>query len=258
MFKKTLCVLLCAVGFLACRAQITDGKITIPQPTEVWEPQPRIVKPGKLETHSPPSDAIVLFDGKNLDQWCYSASEYGPSSPGKAAGWEIKDGVLTVVPGAKHIATKKKFGSIQLHIEWKTPQETQGEGQDNGNSGIFFQQRYELQVLGNYQNKTYANGQVGSIYKQSIPLVNASRPKEEWQSYDIIYMAPAFNADGIKVKSAFITVFHNGVLVQNHTEIKGTTEYIGMPKNKAHGKAPLALQDHGNRVSFRNIWLREL
>lgn len=165
---------------------------------------------------------------------------------------------MTVVPGKKHIATKKKFGSIQLHVEWKTPEKTQGDGQNNGNSGIFFQQRYELQVLGNYKNKTYANGQAGSIYKQSIPLVNASRPKEEWQVYDIIYMAPEFNEDGIKIKPAYITVFHNGVLVQNHTEIKGTTEYIGLPKNKAHGKAPLALQDHGNRVSYRNIWVREL
>ncbi|MCI4668226.1 MAG: DUF1080 domain-containing protein [Bacteroidia bacterium] len=245
-------------GFSIGCAQITDGKITTPEPTEVWEPQPRVVSPGEAKTKSAPSDAIVLFDGKNLDQWCYSQSEYGPSSPDKQAGWEVKDGVMTVVPGAKHIATKKKFGSMQLHIEWKTPEVTQGKGQDNGNSGVFFQQKYELQILGNYKNKTYANGQAGSIYKQSMPLVNASRPKEEWQSYDVIYMAPEFNEDGIKVKSAFITVFHNGVLVQNHTEIKGTTEYIGMPKNNAHGKGPLCLQDHGNKVSYRNIWVREL
>ncbi len=223
-------------------------KITTPEPTEVWEPEPRVVTPG--ENHAPPSDAIVLFDGKSTKEWKHE--------DGTDIKWNVKDGVLTVQPGAGDIMTRQTFGDAQLHIEWRTPAEVVGEGQGRGNSGIFLQNRYEVQVLDNYENRTYSNGQAGSIYKQSIPLVNACRPPGTWQTYDIIYKAPRFNADGVKVAPAFVTVIQNGILVQNHTEIKGTTEYIGLPKNMAHGDDSIKLQDHSNPVSYRNIWLRKL
>jgi hypothetical protein len=165
---------------------------------------------------------------------------------------------MTVVKGAGNIVTKRSFGDCQLHIEFRTPAVVVGEGQGRGNSGIFLQSRYEVQVLDNYNNRTYSNGQAGSIYKQHIPLVNACRPPGEWQTYDIIYTAPRFNADGIRIAPGRVTVIQNGVLVQNNVEIRGTTEYDTMPKNFAHGKAPLELQDHGNPVSYRNIWIRDL
>jgi hypothetical protein len=175
-----------------------------------------------------------------------------------AVKWGLADNAMTVVKGTGGIKTKRTFGDCQLHVEWRTPAEVVGTGQGRGNSGIFLQSRYELQVLDNFGNETYSNGQAGSIYKQSMPLVNACRPPGEWQTYDVIYTAPRFNADGVKVASAHITVLHNGVLVQNNTEIKGTTEYIGLPKNSKHGKAPIMIQDHSNPVSYRNIWIREL
>jgi hypothetical protein len=228
----------------ALSAQITD-----PKATEVWSPEPKIVTPG--EGTKPPSDAIVLFDGKNLDNF-YCVKDTG------VAKWDVKDGFVTVKPNTGDIATKQSFGDCQLHIEWRSPVEVKGEGQGRGNSGIFLQSRYELQVLDSYNNRTYSNGQAGSIYKQQIPLVNACRKPGEWQAYDVLYTAPRFNADGMLVAPAHITVFQNGVVVENHAEIKGTTEYIGLPKNEAHGKAPLKLQDHGNLVSYRNIWIREL
>ncbi len=220
-----------------------------PELTEVWEPEPRKVTPGEVIVQ-PPSDAIVLFDGTNLDQW-----EHGD---GSAAQWIVADAAMTVKPGTGDLQTKQEFGSVQLHIEFRTPAEVKGEGQGRGNSGLFLQNRYELQVLDSYENRTYSNGQAGSIYKQTMPLVNASRGPGEWQSYDIIYKEPVFNDDGIKVSPAMITVLHNGVLIQNNTEIKGTTPYIGLPKNIAHGDGPLKLQDHSNPTSFRNIWIREL
>lgn len=223
---------------------------TKPEETEVWEPQPAIITP--VYDSIVPSDAIVLFDGKNLNQW-------KSSKDNTKAQWTLnEDGSMTVKPGIGDIQTKEGFGSVQLHIEWKTPEVTVSEGQGRGNSGIFFQDRYELQVLDNFRNKTYANGQAGSIYKQSPPLVNASKKNGEWQVYDIIFNAPEFNGSGEKIKSGYITVLHNGVVIQNHTEILGTTEYIGFPKNDAHEKAPIRLQDHGNLISYRNIWLREL
>ncbi len=220
-----------------------------PELTEVWEPEPPKVTPG--EAGAPPSDAIVLFDGKSLDEWVAARD-------GSKAGWTVSDGHMTVKPRTGDIMTKREFGDFQLHIEWRAPSEVSGEGQGRGNSGVFLQGRYEVQVLDNYDNRTYSNGQAGSIYKQSLPLVNACRPPGEWQAYDIIYTAPRFNEDGIRVSPGHVTVLHNGVVVQNHTEIEGTTEYIGRPKNIAHGKAPLRLQDHGNLVSYRNIWIREL
>ena len=229
---------------LSLEAQITD-----PKATEVWKPAPRVITPGTA-TNTAPSDAIVLFDGKNAMEWTHT--------DGSAVKWEVADDAMTVVKGTGGIKTKRTFGDCQLHIEWRAPAEVVGKGQGRGNSGIFLQSRYELQVLDNHENVTYSNGQAASIYKQSIPLVNACRPPGEWQTYDIIYTAPRFNEDGVKVASAHITVLHNGVLVQNNTEIKGTTEYIGLPKNSKHGKAPIMLQDHSNPVSYRNIWIREL
>ncbi len=226
-------------------AQITD-----PVATEVWHPVPRIVS--TIQPNNVPSDAVVLFDGNNLEQWM-------SDKDGTKAMWDVKDGIITVKPGSGDIKTKEKFGSCQLHIEFRTPSKTDGlASQQRGNSGLFFQEKYEVQILDNYQNPTYSNGQCASVYKQSIPLVNACKGPGEWQTYDIAFTAPSFNKDGVKVASGFVTVFHNGVLVQNHTEIKGTTEYIGLPKNDAHGNGSIKLQDHGNTMSFRNIWLRNL
>ncbi|MEM9886467.1 MAG: DUF1080 domain-containing protein [Bacteroidota bacterium] len=239
----SLLTLFCVFLQFAC-AQ----KALPPQATEVWEPVPRVVTPG--QEHAPPSDAIVLFDGKDFSEWEHLDE--------KAVSWNMEKNAMVVKPRSGNIQTKKEFGDMQLHIEFRTPAKVQGEGQGRGNSGVFLQKRYEVQVLDNYNNKTYPNGQAGSLYKQTMPLVNACRPPGEWQTYDIIYRAPRFNEDGIKTSSAYVTVIQNGVLVQNHTEIKGTTEYIGLPKNIAHGKAPIMLQDHGNFTAFRNIWLREL
>jgi hypothetical protein len=223
---------------------------TKPEETEVWEPKPATVTPGK--NNAAPSDAIVLFDGKNLDEWITAKDS-------TAAKWLLnKDGSITVNRGTGDIQTKQNFGSVQLHIEWKSPSEIKNEGQHRGNSGVFLQKRYEVQVLDNNDNETYSNGQVASVYKQSIPLAKASAPTGEWNTYDIIYHAPEFDADGNKTKSATITVLHNGILVQDHYELKGTTEYIGWPKNIAHGDGPIVLQDHDSDVSYRNIWLRKL
>ncbi|MBX2962787.1 MAG: DUF1080 domain-containing protein [Cyclobacteriaceae bacterium] len=222
-----------------------------PESTEIWEPQPRIVTPGK-ENSAAPSDAIILFNGQHLDNWV--------SLDGTPAKWTVGDGAMTVVRGAKDIRTKQDFGDFQLHVEWRTPPVTQANqvGQNRGNSGIFLQDRYEIQVLDNFESKTYSNGQVGSVYKQHIPLVNASKKPGEWQTYDIIFTAPRFNNEGRILSPAKVTLMHNGILVQNHVDIWGPTEYIGLPVYEAHGKGPIRLQDHGDAVSFRNIWLREL
>jgi hypothetical protein len=223
-----------------------------PESTEMWEPQPRLVTPGEKPSDAP-SDATVLFDGKNLDNWVSAAD-------GTVAKWTVKDGAFTVAPGTKDIKTKGEFGNFQLHIEWRSPAvvDPSKKSQGRGNSGIFLQERYELQVLDNYENKTYANGQAGSIYKQHMPLVNACKAPGVWQIYDVYYTAPVFNEDGRTIAPAYVTVVHNGVLVQNHNAINGPTEYIGFPVYKPHGKAPIKLQDHGNLVSYRNIWIREL
>jgi Domain of Unknown Function (DUF1080) len=244
--RNLLCTLLGLATTLALHAQITD-----PKATEVWEPKPRVVTPGTTAQKAP-SDAIVLFDGSQLN-------EFIATKDSSAAQWVInKDSTMTVKPGAGDIQTKREFGDCQLHIEFRAPVVVKGEGQGRGNSGIFLQNRYEVQVLDCYNNSTYPNGQTGSIYKQTIPLVNACRKPGEWQTYDILYTAPRFNSDGVRIAPGYVTVLHNGVLIQHHTEIKGTTEYIGLPQNKAHGKGPLKLQDHGDLVSYRNIWIREL
>ncbi len=232
-----------------------------PQDTEVWEPVPKIVTPGATDA-APPSDAIVLFDGKNLDQWVMNRDK----SP---ANWIVADGVVTVKkgPGSGNIETKRSFKNYQLHIEWKIPENITGTDQARGNSGVFLASTgpgdagYELQILDSYNNKTYVNGQAGSIYKQGIPLVNPNRKPGEWQTYDVVWTAPTFNADGSLKTPAYVTVFFNGVLVQNHFELKGETRYIGQPFYKKYDTAPIKLQAHGDRsepISFRNIWVREL
>lgn len=220
-----------------------------PELTEKWEPVPPVVTPGNGT--APPSDAIILFDGTDMNQW--ERVDGGP------VGWKLGDGAMTVVKKTGSIQTKQSFGDIQLHLEWRAPAEVVGEGQGRGNSGVYIQGRYEVQVLDCYENTTYPNGQTGSIYKQHIPLANACRPPGEWQTYDIIFMAPRFKEDGSLFTPATVTVLHNGVLLLNHVVIKGKSEYIGLPEYKAHPlKQPLMLQDHNNPVSFRNIWVREL
>lgn len=221
-----------------------------PQLTEIWKPEPRVITPG-ITASEAPADAIVLFGGKDLSEW--------QGGDGKAAKWKVADGAVTVARGTGAITTKKAFGDCQLHIEWRTPSEVKGEGQGRGNSGIFLMGLYELQVLDSYNNRTYSNGQAGSIYKQTAPLVNASRKPGEWQTYDVIFTAPRFNKDSSVKSQARITVLHNGVLVQNNTAIWGATQYIGIATNTWHKeKEPIVLQDHGDAVSFRNIWVREL
>ncbi|UCG89395.1 MAG: DUF1080 domain-containing protein [Gemmatimonadota bacterium] len=220
-----------------------------PEETEVWEPEPEVVT--SEADGVPPSDAVVLFDGTDLSGWVHE--------DGSEPRWHVGNGVMTVSPGTGSIRTRQGFGDVQLHIEWRTPAEIVGDGQDRGNSGIYFMERYEVQVLDSYDNRTYSNGQAGSIYKQHIPLVNASRAPGVWQSYDVVFIAPRFAADETLASPAYMTVFHNGVLIQNHVELQGPTLYIGVPQYEAHGdRAPLLLQDHGNPVSFRNIWIREL
>ncbi|MFC2124674.1 DUF1080 domain-containing protein [Bacteroidota bacterium] len=217
--------------------------------TQLWEPEPIVVTPGV--GNAAPSDAIVLFDGKDFSKW-------ETVEDGSKVKWKLEDGAMTVVKGAGGIRTRESFGDCQLHIEWRTPSVVKGEGQDRGNSGVFLQSNYEVQVLDSYKNKTYVNGQAASIYKQSIPLVNASRKPGEWQTYDIIFRAPRFKDDGDLDQPAYITLIHNGVLVQNHFQLSGDTPNVGLPKYKAHGDLPVMLQDHTNPVSYQNIWIRKL
>ncbi len=218
-----------------------------------------MVTPGANNT-APPSDAIVLFDGKNLDEWVANRDK----SPAK---WNIVDGVLNVNNSGGNIETKRSFKNYQLHIEWRIPENITGTNQARGNSGVFLASTgpgddgYELQVLDSYNNKTYVNGQAGSIYKQSVPLVNPCRRPGEWQTYDVVWTAPVFNADQSLKTPAYVTVFLNGVLVQNHFELQGETRYIGKPFYHSYDTAPIKLQAHGDRNppdSFRNIWVREL
>ena len=207
--------------------------------------EPRVVDPGP-----PPADAIVLFDGKDLSQWKTDRN-------GGPVKWDIQDGVA-VVNRTGGISTKQEFGDCQLHIEWAAPAEVKGTGQGRGNSGIFLQSRYELQVLDSCNNTTYFDGQAGAIYKQYAPLVNVSRKPGEWQVYDVIYHAPRFDETGNLLKPARFTVLQNGVLVQDNVEVKGPTS-SPVPQYKPHPlKQSLALQDHNTPVRYRNIWIREL
>lgn len=238
-------------------AQQTTGAHPRPEDTEIWTPVPKIVTPGPVNS-APPSDAIVLFDGANLDQWI-SARD---SSPAK---WHVADGIMTVNKPSGDIQTKRSFGSYQLHVEWRIPSDITGSGQERGNSGVFLASTpfggYEMQIVDSYNNKTYVNGQAASVYKEYPPLVNAARKPGEWQTYDVIWTAPTFRDDGSLATPAYVTAFHNGVLVQNHVALTGFTLNTGTPFYRKHGPAPILLQAHGDKsapISFRNIWVRPL
>ena len=255
MTKPLAILALTFLGALPVFAQQPAGK---PEDTEIWTPVPKIVTPGATNA-APPSDAIVLFDGKSLSEWVSSADTTKP------AGWLVSHGVMTVNKKAGDIQTKRKFTNYQIHLEWRIPVGVTGSGQARGNSGLYVGATpdggYELQILDSYNNKTYVNGQAASVYKQYIPLANAMRKPGEWQVYDVIWTAPIFNADGSLKSPAYLTALHNGVLVENHVQLKGDTKYIGLPEYKAHGPLPIRLQAHGDPsppISFRNIWLREL
>lgn len=220
-----------------------------PKLTEVWSPVPEIVDPGEHE--KAPSDALILFDGSNLNEWT--------TDNGEEPQWNIENGILTILPGTGSIKTKRNFADCQLHLEWRCPSESKGAEQNRGNSGVFFQERYEVQILDSYNNPTYANGQAASVYKQHMPMVNSSKKPGEWQTYDIVYTAPRFNVDSTLKTPAYVTVFHNGIIVQNHVEIKGETVFTGQAKYKKHNfQLPLILQNHECPVSFKNIWIREI
>jgi 3-keto-disaccharide hydrolase len=230
-----------------------DGDKMIPGMTEIMDPEVKVIQPG-TDDGKAPSDAIVLFDGEDINlEW--------EDSKGEPSKWIVEDESLLCVKGSGIIKTKRKFSSIQLHIEWRSPSDVIGDGQGRGNSGVYLQEQYEVQVLDSYSNRTYRNGQAGSLYKQYAPLVNASRKPGEWQSYDIIYTAPTFNDDTTTyLTPPRVTVLHNGVLIQNNVSLRGPTVYVGIPEYfvKKHGPASLVLQDHGNPVAYRNIWIREL
>lgn len=223
-----------------------------PEMTEIWEPKVEVVSPGDKPGEAP-SDAIILFNGKDLNNWV------SQKDTAKPAPWKIKEGYFEVIPGTGGIQTKMKFGDVQLHIEWSAPDRVENSGQGRGNSGLFFQNRYELQILDSYNNRTYSNGQAASIYKDHPPLVNAMRSPEEWNTYDVIYTAPRFKDNGKLDSPARITVLHNGVVVQNNATINGLTLYTGLHNYpEAHGEDVISLQDHGTPVQFRNIWVRKL
>jgi hypothetical protein len=233
-----------------------------PEDTEVWTPVPVSVVPPAFAKTNPPADAVILFDGKSLDQWVTTDDVTKPAS------WVVSKGVMTVNKSGGNIQTKQSFNDYQLHLEWQIPANITGSGQARGNSGLFLasigkgDDGYELQILDSYKNATYVNGQAGSIYKQFAPLVNANRPPGEWQVYDVAWKAPRFKEDGTLLSPATVTVYFNGILVQNNTVLKGPTQYIGEPGyRKAHGASPIKLQAHGDKsepISFRNIWIRPL
>ena len=245
---KTCTVIVVAVVMVGAVSTLTQEQGD-PTLTEVWEPEPPIVIPNA--SGGPPSDAVILFDGSDLSAW--------QSRSGEAPPWVVSAGVLTVMPNSGDIVTKQGFGDVQLHVEWRTPSIVTGGGQDRGNSGVYLMGRYEVQVLDSYENRTYSNGQAGSIYKQHIPLVNASRAPGAWQTYDIIFVAPRFHVDGTVAQPAAMTVLHNGVLIQNHVLLQGPSIFIGQPEYETHGPLePLLLQEHDHPVSYRNIWVRGL
>ncbi|HEY8485341.1 MAG TPA: DUF1080 domain-containing protein [Longimicrobiales bacterium] len=245
-----------AAGAVAeCWSQSAATKAAVDRwPVHSMErPRPPVVTPGPAPATPvpPPSDAIVLFDGRDVSKW--------RSSKGGPVQWKVENGYMEVVRGTGSIETIQGFGDVQLHIEWATPTPPRGEGQNRGNSGVFLMGRYEVQVLDSYQNDTYPDGQAGALYGQYPPLVNASRAPGEWQTYDIIFRAPRFDAQGNLVRPARVTVFHNGVLVQDNVELVGPTAHRARPPYQAHpDRLPLVLQDHGDPVRFRNIWVREL
>ncbi|WP_018616443.1 3-keto-disaccharide hydrolase [Segetibacter koreensis] len=255
--KKSLCSLVALAVSMSIAVAQQNGK---PEDTEFYTPVPPKVTPGPVTSTKPPSDAIILFDGKNLDNWVTTDDTTKPAT------WNVSGGIMTVNKSGGNIQTKQSFQDYQLHVEWRVPKNITGSGQARGNSGLFLasigkgDEGYELQILDNYENKTYVNGQAGSIYKQFAPLVNPNLPAGEWQNYDVAWKAPRFNEDGSLLSPARVTVYFNGVLVQNNTELKGPTQYIGQPAyRKKHGPAPIKLQAHGDKsepISFRNIWIR--
>lgn len=243
----------CIAGFLVNLLVLSGYAQDVkPEATEDWSNRPPVVVPGK--SGSSPSDAIVLFaNEKDIGKW--------EKADGSPAQWEAKNDAVRIIKDAGDIQTKQKFGSIQLHIEWMTPNPAEDESTSRGNSGVFLMGLYELQIYESYDYKTklYYNGMAGSIYKQYTPEVNACLPPQTWQTYDIVFEAPVFNEDKTLKKPAYITVLLNGVLIQNHVALKGPMVYAGYPQYRYHdNKLPLRLQEHDSRVSFRNIWLREL
>ncbi len=281
--KKIFFAALACFGSLFLSAQSTTARQLEAEKTELLAAPVPVVTAGKTNEDAP-SDAIILFNGTNLDQWVTTKDTT------KKADWNVADGILTVNKKAGNIQTKMRFTDYQLHIEWREPSTFAGvpgnapdfyknrvpgdttmdlinHGQSRGNSGVFLASTgngdagYEIQILDNYNNATYINGQAGAVYKQYPPLVNACKKPGEWQSYDIIWTAPRFNDDGTLKSPAYVTLFHNGVLVQNHSELKGETRFIGQPYYKAHGACAIKLQAHGDKsepLSFRNIWVRNL
>ncbi|HEY2850787.1 MAG TPA: DUF1080 domain-containing protein [Gemmatimonadaceae bacterium] len=244
---------------LACAIPAANAQKPRPEDTEVYKPVPVVVTPGRTDLDAP-SDAVILFDGHDESQWV-TVKDHAP------ADWDVHDGLLTVNKHAGNIETKRSFTNYQLHIEWKVPEGISGTGQARGNSGVFLASTgpgddgYEIQVLDSYNNATYVNGQAAAIYKQYPPLVNAMRPPGQWNVYDVVWTAPTFKSDGSLDTPAYVTAFHNGVLVQNHVALLGPTLYIGKPSYKAHGPEPIKLQAHGDPsapISFRNIWARAL
>lgn len=256
MRKSVMLATLMIAGINIVQAQ--DAK---PEDTEVYTPVPKVVSATELSI-APPSDAIILFDGKNLDQWVMTEDRSKP------AEWTVANKVFTVNKKSGNIETKQSFGNYQLHLEWKVPANITGKGQGRGNSGLFLASigkgdaGYELQILDSYKNDTYTNGQAASIYKQAVPLANPTRKPGEWNTYDVIWTAPTFNDDKTVKTPARVTVLFNGVLVQDNTTLLGPTQYIGAPAyRQAHGPSPIKLQSHGDPsepLSFRNIWIRNL
>lgn len=251
-----LCPLVLAVPAITLLAQTPDNGLPPPETTEYWTPQPAIVTAAVGEV---PSDAIVLFDGSSLDAWESAVVPEEKGAPRAAAAWDIADGALVVKPKTGDIRTKAAFGDVQLHIEWRAPTEVKGKSQGRGNSGVFFMERYEVQVLDSHDNPTYVNGQAASVYKQYAPLVNATQPPGEWNTYDIVFVAPRFDAGGKLVAPARVTVFHNGVLTQLDVPLAGPTQWRGLTRYDYHVPVlPIKLQDHGDLVAYRNIWARPL
>lgn len=252
---------LLASVFIVALTALSVGAQDRPADTEVWEPVPPVVDPGPFAgSPAPPSDAIVLFDGTNLDEWVSTRTR-------SDAGWRVHDGVMSVVQSAGSIHTRRQFRDYQLHLEWRVPEGVQGSGQSRGNSGLFMAwdlergQGYELQILDSFENSTYVNGMAGATYKQSIPLVNPMRPPGEWQTYDVTWRAPRFAEDGSLIEPARVTAFFNGILIQDDIEMEGETYYIGEPQYLPFEQAPIHLQAHGDpgpTLSFRNIWIRPL
>jgi hypothetical protein len=241
-------VLLCVAAIVVAQQESIQMK---PEMTEIWDPEVPVITPGVTPLNAP-SDAIILFDGSDLSEWTGTRDS--------VARWTVEDGYFTVSRRTGDIKTKRVFEDFQLHIEWRTPAEVVGESQGRGNSGVFLQEIYEVQILDSYNNRTYRHGQAGSIYKQYAPLVNASKGPGEWQTYDIIYTAPRFKDDETYFTPPVVTVFHNGVLILNNVKLRGPTQYVGIPEYtvEKHGPKAILLQDHSNPVSFRNIWIREL